>query len=70
MIPYFLQNPSQEFIYVTRVTGSAQATLAYSAKLTGKDITLFMAKMRPRHPLTKKALSFGTVKLIEVPGGS
>lgn len=70
MIPYFQQNKAQEFVYVTPTTGSAQATLAYSAKLTGKSVTLFMAKMRPRHPLTKKALSFGTVKLIEVAGGN
>ena len=65
IIPYFKQHKATEFVYVTPTTGSAQLTLAYSASLTDKKITLFMNKLTPRHPLTIKAMKYGTVNLIE-----
>jgi len=65
IIPYFKQSKATEFVYVTPTTGSAQVTLAYSASLTGKKITLFMNKLTPRNNLTQKALRYNTVKLVE-----
>lgn len=65
MVPYLENHPATEFLYVAPNTGSAQITLAYSALLTKKKITLYLAYQRPLHPLTKKALKYGTVKLVE-----
>ena len=70
MIPFFKNHKSTEFVYVSPFTGSAQITLAYSALVTGKKVTVFMDKRRPRHPLTIKALSYGVLNLIEVPYGN
>lgn len=70
IIPYFKQHKSSEFIYVCPFTGGAQVTLGYGAKLTNKKITLFIKKIRPRHPLTKKAMKYNTVNLIEVENGT
>lgn len=70
LVPYFEKHESTEFVYVCPYTGGAQVSLAYSALLTNKKITLFINRVRPRHPLTRKALSYGTVNLIEINNGS
>ena len=69
MIPYFQKRPEREFIYMSPFTGSAQITLAFAALYTGKRVTVFMDKREPRHPLTKKALSYGVINLVEIKGG-
>lgn len=68
LIEYMKMSPAKEFVYLTPTTGSAQLALAYSAKVTGKKVTLFMSKLNKRTPLTNRALSYGNVKLIEKPG--
>ena len=70
IIPYFKQSKAKEFIYVCPYTGGAQVTLGYGAKLTNKKITLYIKKIRPQHPLTKKAMKYNTINLIEVKNGS
>jgi hypothetical protein len=70
MIPFFREHSSQEFVYLSPVTGSAQVTLSYSSLYTGKRTTIFMDKIKPRHPLTKKAMSYGLKNIIEVKNGS
>jgi hypothetical protein len=69
MIPYFKENPAREFVYMSPFTGSAQVTLSYSALYTGKRATVFLDKRRPRHPLTRKAASYGLTDLVEIQGG-
>lgn len=70
IIPYFKQHKAKEFIYVCPFTGGAQITLGFGASLTNKKITLFIKKVRPRHPLTKKALKYNTVNLVEIENGT
>jgi 16S rRNA G966 N2-methylase RsmD len=69
MIPYFQENPAREFVYMSPFTGSAQVTLSYSALYTGKRTTVFLDKRKPRHPLTRKAVSYGLTNLIEIQNG-
>lgn len=70
MIPYLANHKSTEFVYVSPFTGSAQITLSYASLITGKKVTVYMDKRRPRHPLTVKALSYGVLNLVEVPNGN
>ena len=70
MIPYLANHKSTEFVYVSPFTGSAQITLSYASLITGKKVTVYMDKRRPRHPLTIKALSYGVLNLVEVPNGN
>ena len=73
MIPYFKKQKETEFVYVSPYTGGAQITLAYATQKTKKYVTLFINKVRPRHPLTTKALKLADpdkFKLIEVANGS
>ena len=73
MIPYFKKQKETEFVYVSPYTGGAQITLAYATQKTKKHVTLFINKVRPRHPLTTKALKLADpqkFKLIEVKDGS
>lgn len=72
MIPFFENDKSLEYVYVSPFTGAAQISLAYSAKLTNKRSVVYMIKQRPRHPLTNKALKIANYdsnvfKLIEIP---
>ena len=73
MIPYFKKQKETEFVYVSPYTGGAQITLAYATQKTKKNVTLFINKVRPKHPLTIKALKLADpqkFKLIEVKNGS
>jgi hypothetical protein len=69
MIPYFKSHKAKEFVYMSPFTGSAQVTLSYSALYTGKRTTVFLDKRIPRHPLTRKAASYGLANIIEIKGG-
>lgn len=75
MVPFFQNSKYDEFVYVSPYTGAAQVSLAYSAKMTGKKVTVFMYKIRPQHPLTKKALKLASynkkyLNLIEIKNGN
>lgn len=73
MVPYLKNKKETEFVYVSPFTGGAQITLAYATVKTAKHVTLFINKVRPRHPLTLKALKLGDknkFKLIEVNYGN
>lgn len=70
IIPYFQKDSFKEYVYVSPYNGSAQLTLAYSSLYTGKRVTIIINKKRPMHPLTKKALSYGVINLIEIENGN
>jgi hypothetical protein len=44
-----------EFVYASPPCGFAQVALAFAAKLTGKNVTIFVSDDRQLHPFTKQA---------------
>ena len=57
-----------EFVYASPAYGYAQVALAYSCKAIGKRATIFTAKRKVLHPLTRKARQAGAKIVLVSPG--
>ena len=68
LIPYLQNHPGTEFVYASPAYGYAQVALAVSARLTGKQATIFTAMRKKPHPLTRKAYELGA-KILQVKHG-
>ena len=54
-----LFSTQDEIVYASTACGGAQLALAYSAKETRKQATLFVAKRKELHPRTMEAITLG-----------
>lgn len=57
-----------EYVYASPAYGFAQVALAYAARDHGKRATIFVAKRKEMHPLTREACEAGA-HIFEVPHG-
>ncbi len=57
-----------EVVYATPAYGAAQVALAYCARISGKRVTLFVAKRRKPHARTLEAYKVGAI-IYQVPHG-
>lgn len=68
ILPLFLDDAFDEYIYVTPAYGYAQIALAHSCAMLGKQATVFVAKRNHLHPRTAEAKRAGA-KVVQVPHG-
>ncbi|MFQ5716351.1 MAG: hypothetical protein ACE5GQ_04555 [Nitrospinales bacterium] len=67
VIPQLLMG-ADEFVYASPAYGYAQVALACSCKAIGKRTTIFTAKRKILHPLTRKARRAGAKIVLVSPG--
>lgn len=68
IMPIISSSAFDEFVYASPAQGYAQVALALCAKALGKRATIFTAKRKVMHPLTKRAYDAGA-KIVMVPHG-
>lgn len=67
-LPAFLDDQHDEYVYASPVYGHAQIALAYLAQDVGVKASIFCAKRKEWHELTKEAADLGAL-IHEVPNG-
>lgn len=68
VIPLFLDDSADEYVYATPAYGYAQIALAHSCAMLGKQATVFVAKRNQLHERTAEAKRAGA-KVVQVPYG-
>lgn len=68
VLPLFLSDAFDEYVYATPAYGYAQIALAHSCAMMGKQATVFVAKRGQLHARTLEAKRAGA-KIVQVPHG-
>lgn len=68
VLPLFLNDGDDEYVYATPAYGYAQIALAHSCAMCGKQATVFVAKRNELHPRTAEAKRAGA-KVVQVAHG-
>lgn len=68
ILPLIQSRPEREFVYASPAFGYAQVALAHCAAMCGKRATIFTAKRKEPHPLTRRVIAAGG-RVVMVPHG-